>query len=147
MNFKSTILAACFLVGGAAISNAQDISPKDVPAAVKSAFQKAYPRATDIEWEIKNVNYEVEFDIGSADYKVLYTPAGKTVFVERDIALRQLPASIAKNIKSKYPQGRIDDVDQINTGGKITYKIDIDGTPDVNVWYSADGKFIREVID
>jgi hypothetical protein len=35
--------------------------------------------------------------------------------------VRQLPATIAKSIKSKYPKGTIDDVDQINTGGKITY--------------------------
>jgi len=147
MKYKSTILAACFLVGGTAISNAQDIYANDVPAAVKSSFQKAFPRATDVEWELKGSNYEVEFDMRTTDYKALYTPAGKTVFVEKDIPVRQLPAVVSKNVKAKYPQGRIDDADQINTGGKITYKIDIDGRPDVNAWYTADGKFIREVLD
>lgn len=147
MNYRSTILAACFVVGACSISNAQDIDKKDVPAAVKSAFQKAYPKATDVEWELKNSNYEVEFDIARADYKALYTPTGKTIFVEKDMSVRQLPAAIAKSIKSKYPKGRIDDVDQINTGGKVTYKIDIEGTPDVNVWYAADGRFIKEVAD
>ena len=61
--------------------------------------------------------------------------------------LNWLPVAIAKSIKAKYPQGKIEDVDWINTGGKITYKVDIEGTPDVNVWYSADGKFIKELAD
>lgn len=147
MNYKSTILAAFLLVGGIASSSAQDINQKDVPSVIKSAFNKAYPEATDVDWEKKGANYEVDFNIGSVDHKATYTVSGKTLSFEKDIPNGKLPAVIAKNIKAKYPSGRIDDVDWINTAGKITYKIDIEGTPDVNVWYDASGKFIKEVAD
>lgn len=147
MNYKSTILAALLLVGGIVGSKAQDIDQSKVPAAVKTAFTKAYPKATDVDWEIKGGYYEADFDLGRIDHKATFTSAGKTVSFEKDIPNNQLPAAIAKSIKSKYPKGRIDDVDWINTGGKITYKVDIEGTPDVNVWYGADGKFIKEVAD
>ena len=147
MNYKSTILALFFLVGGMASSKAQDIHKKDVPGAVKAVFMKAYPKATDVDWKMKGSDYEAKFDLGKVDHKATYTALGKTIAVEKDIPNSQLPAAIAKSIRTKYPKGRIDDVDWINTGGKITYKIDIEGTPDVNVWYSGEGKFIKEVAD
>jgi hypothetical protein len=147
MNYKSTILAAFFLIGGIASSNAQDIDKKNVPAAVKAAFSKAYPKARDVDWKVEGSNYKADFDLAKTDHKAVYTATGKTISFEKDIPVTQLPSVIVKNIKTKYPQGRIDDVDWINTGGKITYKIDIEGTPDVNVWYGADGKFIKEIAD
>ncbi len=96
---------------------------------------------------MKGSNYEVDFDLGRVDHKATYSPAGKLISYEKDIPNSKLPAAIVRSIKAKYPNGRIDDVDMISTGGKITYKIDIEGKPDVNVWYVADGKFIREVPD
>jgi len=147
MNYKSTILAVFFLVGGIASSNAQDVPQKNVPAAVKTAFSKAYPKATDVDWKMEGANYKADFELAKVDHKATYAANGKTISFEKDIPHTQLPAAIAKSIKARYPQGRIDDADWINTGGKITYKIDIEGTPDVNVWYTADGKFIKEIAD
>ncbi|MEJ5963601.1 PepSY-like domain-containing protein [Pedobacter immunditicola] len=147
MNHKSTILAIFFLVGGIASSNAQDIAVKNLPAAVKTAFDKVFPEAKNVDWEMKGSNYEADFDIGRVDHKALYSARGKIISLEKDIHKSKLPANIAKSIKTKYPQGRIDDVDRIDTGGEITYKIDIEGTPDVVVWYAPDAKFIREAAD
>jgi len=147
MKNNGTFLAAFLLLAGIASSNAQDIDKNQVPSAVKSAFMKAYPKATDVDWEMKGNNYEADFDLAKVDYKATYTSAGKAISVEKDIPNSQLPALIVKNIKAKYPKGRIDDVDLINTGGKISYKVDIEGTPDVNVWYTADGKFVKELAD
>jgi len=147
MNFKNICLTLFLLVGGIVSSYAQDINAKDVPAGVKNALIKMYPKATDIDWELKGGNYEASFDIGRVDHKATFAKSGKNISFEKDIPNNQLPAVIAKNIKAKYPKATIDDVDWINTGGKITYKIDIEGTPDLNVWYSADGKFIKEMVD
>jgi len=125
----------------------EELPKKDVPNAVKAVFSKAYTKATDVDWERKGSNYEVDFNLARVDHKALYTATGKRISLQKDIPNKELPATIAKSIKTKYPQGRIDDVDQINTGGKVSYKIDIEGTPDVNVWYGADGKFIKEAAD
>ena len=147
MNYKGITMAAFLLVGGIAASQAQDIDSKNVPVAVKTTFSKAYPKATNVDWEMKGADYKVDFDLGKTDHSAIYAASGKNISFEKDIPNNQLPATIAKSIKVKYPKGRVDDVDWINTGGKITYKVDIEGMPDVNVWYSADGKFIKELAD
>ncbi len=141
------LLIAFLVIGGATNSNAQDISADRVPTAVKENFLKSYPKAKKVDWELKRGNYEAEFDLGRVGHKATYAPAGKILSFEKDIPNSKLPNAIAKSIKTKYPKARIDDVDLINTGGEITYKVDIEGIPDVNVWYSADGKFIKEVAD
>lgn len=128
-------------------ASAQDIKDKDVPMTVKQSFKNMYANATDIDWELKGENYEVSFDIGDVDHKALIAKNGKLVSEQKEISKNQLPAVIAKQIKIKYPSARIDDVDWISTNGKITYKVDIEGRYDLDVWYTADGKFIKEVND
>lgn len=147
MNYRNIFLALFLLVGGMATSKAQDVNAKDVPMVIKKAFARQYPKATDVEWERKGNNYEVDFDLGRIDRKVTYTAGGKVVSVEKDIPNAQLPLTISRAVKAKYPKGRVDNVTWINTGGKITYKVDIEGTPDVNVWYDSSGKLIRELAD
>ncbi|MVN21831.1 PepSY-like domain-containing protein [Mucilaginibacter arboris] len=147
MKYRKLCLAICFLIGGLAISKAQDIKTKDVPAVVKAAFSKQYPNASDIDWKRSGSNYKVSFDLGKVDHKATYTPAGKTVSYGKDIPNSSLPKTIADNIRSRYPKATIDDVEWINTAGKITYKIGLDGTPDATLWYTSDGKFIKEVAD
>jgi uncharacterized membrane protein YkoI len=147
MKIKNLILPLFFLVGGTAIANAQDLSKNEVPQAVKTVFNKQYPKAYDIEWERKGDNYEASFDLSRVDYKAVYTPTGNVVFFEKDITTGALPKIIIKNIKVKYPNYRIDDAKMINTKGVITYKVDLDGKPDLDVWYTPTGKFIKEITD
>jgi hypothetical protein len=147
MNYKKITLALFLLVGGIASSKAQDIKVKDVPAAIRTTFAKQYPKATDVDWELKGGNYEVDFDLGKSDHKVTYATDGKVVSVEKELLKSQLPTSIAKAVKSKYPKGRVDGVTWISTAGKVTYKVDIEGVPDVNAWYDASGKFLKEIPD
>ena len=147
MEFRNLIAGLSFLIIGMGNANAQDIKGKDVPIMIKKSFKSKYVNATDIDWELKGENYEVSFDIGDVDHKALFSKTGKLVSHQKEISKRQLPAIIAKNIKIKYPGSRVDDVDWISTNGKISYKIDIEGKYDLDVWYTADGKFIKEEKD
>lgn len=147
MNLKQIWVTVCFLGGVAVSGYAQDIHSGDVPAAVKNTLNKAYPNATDIDWEKRGVNYEVSFDIGRVDHEMLIAPTGKILSQQRDIAKSALPASVTSHVKANYPRARIDDVERIESAGKISYEVDIDGTPDKTLWYSADGKLIKSVND
>jgi len=147
MKNKKILLILCLFTGAFIGSKAQDIPISSVPDAVKNAFTKQYPKASDIDWEKAGANYEVSFDMGRVDHKATYSPSGKTIAYQKDIPNSSLPKGIAANIKSKYPNARIDDVTWINTSGKITYKIDLDGTPDATLWYASNGSFIKEVAD
>ena len=137
----------CFIILGIANINAQDIKVPNVPVSVQNSFKGKYPNATDIDWKMKGADYGVSFDIGDVDHEVVISKNGKLVSRQKEISKRQLPAIIAKNIKIKYPGSRVDDVDWISTNGKISYKVDIEGKYDLDVWYTADGKFIKEEKD
>lgn len=144
---KKTFLIIGFLFAGLFTLQAQEIKKADVPEAVKAAFAKDYKGATDIEWKKDNENFRVSFDMGRVDHKATYNATGATLSFQKEIASSALPAIIAKNIKTKYPNSKIDDVEWKNTAGKITYKVDLDGQPDVKVWYAEDGSFIEEIAD
>lgn len=141
------MLTAGLIAGTALAGFGQDLKTKDVPEAAKLAFKKNFPKAKDIEWERAGDDYKVDFEIAHVDYTTIFTPDGKTVMSQKEVAPATLPKSIAADIRAKYPQARIDDVEQINTGGKISYKIDLDGTPDATLYYSAGGKFINAIAD
>jgi hypothetical protein len=38
-----------------------NVDPVEVPDNVRTAFESAYPGATDVEWEMDDDHYEVEF--------------------------------------------------------------------------------------
>ena len=59
----------------------------------------------------------------------------------------QLPASIRAAVKKEFPNHRIDDVDKIERDGAVTYKVDLDGRPDMKSVFGADGKLISKVED
>ncbi len=61
-----------------------DAAPSEVPAAVKSAFETAYPGATDVEWEMDDEGYEVEFNMNGEEMEVEYDAMGNVLSVDAD---------------------------------------------------------------
>ena len=62
-----------------------DTSAAEVPAAVTTAFETAYPGATDVEWEHEvDGNYQVEFDMNGEEMEVNYSPSGQVLDVDED---------------------------------------------------------------
>ena len=59
---------------------AQDMRQSDVPSVVVNNFKKEFPKAKDVEWEMKGDVYNVEFEIGLfTDYKAWYEASGKII--------------------------------------------------------------------
>jgi uncharacterized protein YdeI (BOF family) len=46
---------------------AQKVQEKDIPANIKSAFQKKYQTATAVEWDKESENFEVSFGLNKAN--------------------------------------------------------------------------------
>src|SRR5689334_10014438 len=78
---KIVLLSATFLSG--LIVYAQKVKEAQVPAAVKSAFQKQYPN-TKATWEKEKSNYEVTFKRSGADMSVVINNTGTIVETETD---------------------------------------------------------------
>lgn len=61
-----------------------DVAATEVPAAVTSAFEAAYPGATDVEWEHDGDHYEVEFDFNGEELEVEYSATGEPMGIHED---------------------------------------------------------------
>lgn len=105
---------------------AQDLLVQDVPAVVLNSFNQAFPKASDVEWEMKGENYNVEFDIGRRDHEVWLDSKGTIIKHKEELRARDLPADIAKRIKENNAGYRIDDVDKIVEGNQTYYKVELE---------------------
>lgn len=77
MKFLFSALFALALVACAETAEAVE-----VPAAVQSAFEAAYPGATDVEWEDDGETYEVEFNMNGEEMEAEFSPTGEMLEME-----------------------------------------------------------------
>ena len=120
----------------------------NVPAAVLAAYEKEYGDEP-ATWEIKG------------DYAVAsITRSGETVWFdlktafcgmkETDLRFEELPQAVQEAFNAgAYGDWRIDDVDKLTrTGGETLYVIEAEqGGQEVDLYYSADGILVREILD
>lgn len=122
-------------------ATAQKMSADKIPAVVKSAFAKAYPKATEVEWEKeKSGDYEVNFEQGDEEMSVVYNNQGAVLEVETEIAVADLPAAVQTALKGK----KIKEAAKIVKGGKTYYEAEVGGK---DLIFTADGKMASEMKD
>lgn len=140
---KLIVMAVAGLIASCAF--AQKIKEKDVPVAVKNAFQKQYPTAKEVKWEKENGNYEVNFDLNKADYSVLLNEVGNILETEVEIAIDKLPAGVVEYVKTNYAGQKVKEAAKItDANGVVTYEAEIKGK---DLIFDSAGKFIRESKD
>ena len=144
--YQSVLLYYLLLAGGYATS-AQKINVGQVPTAVQQAFKAKYASATDIDWKKEGSQLKASFDMGDDDHEALYTAAGKLVSHSYEISKTQLPAAVRASVKKNFPNHRLDDTDRIEANGAITYKVELNGRPDVKAIFATDGKLISQKED
>lgn len=147
MKKVSFVIAA---VSIAFCSCAQNINPSQAPAVVINAFQQQYPKATDVEWEKKGANYEVEFEVGVADkdHTMLIDPSGKIISHKQDIDQSELPTAVLNTISKEFPGYKTDDVEKTETGGVTTYKLEVKKKPEEwKVVFDGEGKLLEKIAD
>lgn len=79
LKFATTLLLAFALF--ACEESAADV---DVPAAVTTAFNSAYPGATEVEWEEDGDHYEVEFNFNGQEMELEYSATGELMEMHED---------------------------------------------------------------
>ena len=122
---------------------AQKTQDKNVPAAVKSAFQKQYPDAKEVKWEMENGNYEAEFEQTETDYSVLLDASGNIIETEIEISVDALPANAKEYVSQNHAGQKIKEAAKITDAkGTVTYEAEIKGT---DLLFDSNGVFIKEV--
>ena len=61
-----------------------DTTAAEVPAAVTSAFESAYPGATEVEWEQDDDHYEVEFTMNGEEMEAEFSSTGEMLEMDED---------------------------------------------------------------
>ncbi|WP_448701480.1 PepSY-like domain-containing protein [Mucilaginibacter sp. AW1-3] len=138
---RKTFLIAMALGCGAFTAMAQDVKPKDVPAAVKAGLAKKYPAATKVTWEKEKGNYEANWGGKSGeDNSAVFTPAGVFVEIVNAIPVSSLPKPVAPYIKEHYKTPIKEAGKVTDAAGKLTYEAEIKGK---DLIFDETGKFIK----
>ncbi len=144
MKIKSFLLSlvAILIIN---ISVAQEISRSEVPSIILNKFNNQFSKAKDVEWEKGYDFYKVEFEASwGLDHDVWYNENGEMIKHKEELMSKNLPRVIKTDLKSKYKNYLIDDVEKITEGNKITYKVEIEKlNEEVTLFYNEDGSILK----
>lgn len=144
MKTKAIQLMAVFFLGTGMIF-AQDIPESQVPSVVLNKFKAEFPKAKDVEWEMKGSEYNVEFEIGwFTDYEAWFSGTGQLLRYTEEISNGDLPTAVKDAIKNQHDGYRIDDAKKIVENGTEKFLVEIEkGNDERKLLFSGDGKFIK----
>jgi hypothetical protein len=146
---KKTIIAFLLTAGLALGAKAQEekkdkITEAEVPQAVLTSFTNTFANATDVEWKKKDMDYKVSFDLYNTEQHAMFDASGTLLSQGKEITEADLPEAVSSAIKRDHPQHRVDEVYTVVKDGTTSYKIELDGSPDLKVKYSADGTKLED---
>jgi hypothetical protein len=127
-HYISIALLAFLFVAATTCVSAQEkkLKPKQLPAAVLAAFQKAYPTArikgASSEVENGKTVYEVESVDGAINRDVLYSEDGSVVEIEETIPLKAVPVEVSNALKAETGKGKVQKAEKLTKGETIQYE-------------------------
>lgn len=143
LNMATSVLAFSLSFG-------QEIPQSQVPSLVLNSFQQDFPKATDVEWELKIDRYEVEFEIdrNDRDHEIIYNQNGEILRHKEEISAKDLPAKVLDRLNADFKVYRIKDVEKIEIKDKTIYKLDAKSYKEEwELTINSEGKILRQVAD
>jgi hypothetical protein len=126
-------------------SRSHDVMP---PAKLAAKFRADFPKASDVEWEVADSIYEVEFDVKFRDCKAYYDAKGNLLMTVEEIYRSELPAIVKNAAEAKYPKYHFEDIDKIRRGTEVFYKIEMEHRDmEIEMLVRSDGVITDEKTD
>lgn len=129
VRFTSVVFCAVLLYPAAGSAGEKKITRKEVPAAILSAFEKAYPKAAirgfSREEEEGKTLYEVESLEGKTTRDILYAADGKIAEIEEGIAVNDLPAAVRETVSKEYPKGKVVKAEKVTHESVVEYEVHV----------------------
>ncbi len=141
---KKLLMSILLLTGTmTGIAVAQDLKEKDVPAAVKTAFNKKYPDTKKVSWEREKGNFEANWGGKSGeDSSVVFAPSANFVEIVVAIPVNQLPAGVSSYVSKHYQGAKIAEAGKVtDAAGRHKYEAEIKGK---DLIFDEKGLFIKE---
>ena len=138
------ILTAILLFGSAAYC--QKITEDKVPANVKSAFQKKFPSASKVGYEMEKTDYEVSFLLGGTEYSANFDKTGKWLETETELTNAQIPANVKETLNKEFAGYKIKESVKVETPDiSLMYEFDVaKGESKFEIEISAEGKLVKK---
>ena len=122
----------------------QKLNESQVPAAVKTAFERKYP-SVKASWDKEDANYEANFKHDGKAMSAVIGKNGTVVETETDIPVTDLPKAVQDYMKKNYPGVKIEEAARIvKANGDVNYEAEVHHK---DVIFDANGKFIKEAKD
>ena len=137
---KKTIITICVMV----LSMAAFAT--DAPKAVKEAFAKKFPAATNVKWVKENAHeYEAGFKQNGKSFSANYSDKGEWLETESAMEFNLLPKKIQQSFNTSHKGARVKAVAKIETSKGITkYEVEFkNGKKTVEEFYAEDGSTIK----
>jgi uncharacterized membrane protein YkoI len=128
-----------------------DKAPKAIRDAINNRFPDAEVSSIEKEKEGGKVVFDVELKHKGRKYEMDIEEDGTIIEIEKEVALKDVPKALIKNVKAKFPEATIKEVMEVNkVKGKeekpdhyeVTIETSDNKTKEVNV--SLTGKIITK---
>lgn len=138
--------AAVILVFPAAAQTEKKVSYGEIPAAVRTAFEKQFAGARILgassETDAGAALYEIECEWRARHHDITFRSDGTLVSVEETIPMSEVPAAVAEALKKMFPRAEVTRAEKIAEGGAVSYEFQLKGAAKREAKFSADGKLI-----
>jgi hypothetical protein len=124
----------------------QKLTPDKVPTSVLQAFTKKFPAATEVNYELKNNNYEIAYrDKGIRGF-AKFNPTGKWLETRTEIVESDLPKEVSASASKDFPGFKVSEVTTVETPDKpLFYKMDLKkGNEGYKVQFSSKGDVLKK---
>ena len=136
----------CILVISVLFLGITAFGQKGIPTIVKTAFEKANPKAVSVKWDKeKGGTFEANCKNNAVPMSFVYNSKGVLLETETEISLSEFPKNVTVAIHKKYPKAKITGGDRIVTSTGVTkYEADLTiGKKKTEKQFDIDGNLIH----
>jgi Putative beta-lactamase-inhibitor-like, PepSY-like len=144
----ASALLAIVVGATSALADEQKVSCRAVPAPVRTAFEKAFPKASikhcAREVEKGKTAYEIASVEGETGRDVTFHPDGTVISVEETISFGSVPEPVQRAVKERYPGGELARAEKIIRGDTVLYEFGIKhGNKSVEIVFDPGGNEVK----
>ena len=142
-----TLMAIIMTVCLLPVSFAQKLTPDKVPANVRKAFMKEYPKAMEPGWRMANDTYQVMFTQNGKKFAAKFDKTGQWVDKEERISLKDLPAEVTASISKNFAGFKAYEAEKVETPNKgMLYNVGLEKEKEFQeVHFSLNGEVLDKV--
>lgn len=117
-----------------------------VPSIVASTFQSNFQSTKALEWEMKNENFEAEFELASIEHSAVFNKKGELLKYKKEFSYSQLPKKIQKKLSDNFELHQLDKIEQIHINKKTYYQLEIEQSfTEVKKLFDENGNLINNI--